>query len=190
MATSDDFTPNYAGKLLPPVEGTHLTPSICAARSIFPLRVVVLDNFYYSDPYFSAIKEACEAWAKATENVRGGGCKLSCQDVDNPTGADVVIRLCSRDGASGFDGFTDEFGAFAYIRLSVTDIEGKRFSPKALKLIAMHEFGHALGIWGHSPNPNDIMSENPTDAHISISDVNTLRLAYSGRFPSPWRPSR
>lgn len=43
-----------------------------------------------------------------------------------------------------------------------------------------HEMGHALGIWGHSDNPNDIMyyahtRDIPT---ISSRDINTLKRVY------------
>lgn len=189
-ARADDFQPNYANRMLSPVEGSSIAPSICAARLRFPLRVVVVNNFYYNDPYFIAIKDACEAWSKATSKLPGGGLSLSCENRDDPNGADVVIYLCSRTATRGFDGFTDEFGAFALTRISVTDDDGNRLTAKAVKRIAMHEFGHALGIWGHSPDPSDIMSANPTDAHVSIADVNTLCLAYSGKYPSPWRPSK
>lgn len=43
-----------------------------------------------------------------------------------------------------------------------------------------HELGHALGIWGHSPDENDIMfyAQTKKTAPISIRDVNTLIKVY------------
>lgn len=45
---------------------------------------------------------------------------------------------------------------------------------------ARHEFGHALGIWGHSPNREDVLYEtqvsNPPP--ISQRDLNTLKRVY------------
>jgi len=35
--------------------------------------------------------------------------------------------------------------------------DGSQVPPEQLGYILMHEMGHALGLWGHSPNPGDIM---------------------------------
>ncbi|WP_210404146.1 hypothetical protein [Chroococcidiopsis sp. TS-821] len=51
---------------------------------------------------------------------------------------------------------------------------------KYLQAAARHEFGHALGIWGHSPNPNDALyfSQVRNPPSISARDVNTLKRVY------------
>ncbi|KAB8315293.1 peptidase [Tolypothrix campylonemoides VB511288] len=43
-----------------------------------------------------------------------------------------------------------------------------------------HEFGHALGIWGHSPQPSDALyfSQVRNPPPISPRDVNTLKRVY------------
>lgn len=45
---------------------------------------------------------------------------------------------------------------------------------------ARHEMGHALGIWGHSPNQSDVMyfSQVRHPPKISARDVNTLKRVY------------
>ena len=45
---------------------------------------------------------------------------------------------------------------------------------------ARHEFGHALGIWGHSQEETDIMYYSQTSnlASISSRDINTLKKIY------------
>lgn len=45
---------------------------------------------------------------------------------------------------------------------------------------ARHEMGHALGIWGHSPNPEDVLyfSQVRNSPQISDRDVNTLKKIY------------
>jgi predicted Zn-dependent protease len=53
-------------------------------------------------------------------------------------------------------------------------------SPAATLATARHELGHALGIWGHSPNPKDTLYFSQTDESppISIRDINTLKKVY------------
>ena len=49
-----------------------------------------------------------------------------------------------------------------------------------LRAAVRHEFGHALGIWGHSPEATDALyfSQTRTPAAISDRDLNTLKRIY------------
>jgi predicted Zn-dependent protease len=59
-----------------------------------------------------------------------------------------------------------------YIRPSQT--------PQYIAAAARHELGHALGIWGHSPNSDDVMYFAQVKAPPAISkrDINTLVQIY------------
>ena len=51
---------------------------------------------------------------------------------------------------------------------------------------AAHEYGHALGLVGHSNDPNDLMYFTGNDnltGQLTIADVNTLLADYNGVFP-------
>jgi predicted Zn-dependent protease len=53
-------------------------------------------------------------------------------------------------------------------------------NPVAITAATRHELGHALGIWGHSSLPTDVMyfSKLSTSAFISPRDINTLKKIY------------
>lgn len=53
-----------------------------------------------------------------------------------------------------------------------------------IKEITMHQIGHALGIYGHSSNPNDIMYENFAVDKLSERDKNTIKFIYADVEPA------
>ncbi len=66
--------------------------------------------------------------------------------------------------------------------LHITAVFDKKLSAeereKRIKKIAAHQMGHALGIYGHSPNPSDIMHVNFNSNTLSSRDVNTINEIY------------
>jgi predicted Zn-dependent protease len=47
-----------------------------------------------------------------------------------------------------------------------------------MALTTTHEIGHALGIFTHSPDPEDLMYADPVVSTISRRDRSTAELAY------------
>lgn len=64
------------------------------------------------------------------------------------------------------------------IVLRTTDSVGRPMPLANMKASAAHEFGHALGIEGHSSNPHDLMSIYYGNGTISNSDAATVRYLY------------
>ena len=52
-----------------------------------------------------------------------------------------------------------------------------------IRQIAMHQIGHAIGIYGHSLDPDDIMYENFTAMQLSERDANTIKEIYKAKEP-------
>jgi predicted Zn-dependent protease len=118
--------------------------------------------------------------------------------VTDSTGADVIVRSgpppgpklsimrlpsalapqCS--GATDVDVSDDHRDLRLPIRIyvdakSIPDAPGV---PECVALTSMHEFGHSLGIFRHSPTPTDLMYGDPTVSQPSERDRNTAEVLY------------
>ncbi|MEL6786818.1 MAG: matrixin family metalloprotease [Cyanobacteria bacterium J06607_15] len=63
------------------------------------------------------------------------------------------------------------------------------FTGVSLLATMRHELGHALGIWGHSPNENDALyySQVSNPVGISARDINTLKKIYQQPTKLGWQ---
>jgi predicted Zn-dependent protease len=117
--------------------------------------------------------------------------------VTDSTSADVIVRV----GIAPKGGFSiTRMGSMAPECQGATDIQlspdgqqivrpirvyvDPRFvsaSPgvdECMALTTTHEIGHALGIFAHSPNTDDIMYADPVVSNLSRRDRSTAELAY------------
>ena len=58
-------------------------------------------------------------------------------------------------------------------------------SQEEMRTVCLHEFGHAIGLWGHSPHPGDISYPTATAQHPSERDITTLRKLYNTPLNTP-----
>ncbi len=117
--------------------------------------------------------------------------------VSDSSTADVIVRV----GIAPKGGFSiSRLAATAPECQGATDVEltpagneilrpirvylDPRFAPgspgidECFALTTMHEIGHALGIFTHSPDPEDLMYADPVVSAISRRDRSTAELAY------------
>jgi hypothetical protein len=158
-------------------------------RADLPVRVWVED----SDDLPAHIARAIDVW-EAAFLYR----EFEATRVDDSTAADVIVlsgspgdpklrvkRLYSAvapecDGATDVD--VNE--ANTELRLPIRVFIDPRFFPDAaglercLALTSIHEMGHALGIFAHSPYPEDIMYLDPEVEQLSERDRRTAEAAY------------
>ena len=58
-------------------------------------------------------------------------------------------------------------------------------SEEEMKTVCLHELGHAIGLWGHSPNTDDVCHATATAQHPTPRDVNTLLKVYDTPLHTP-----
>ena len=91
--------------------------------------------------------------------VSGTGVQAQKDNVNQPanTAADFrveVILVLESDGTTG------------------------ELSQEKMRTVCLHEFGHAIGLWGHSPNTDDVCHAMATAQHPTPRDINTLLKIY------------
>ena len=52
-------------------------------------------------------------------------------------------------------------------------------SQEKMRTVCLHEIGHAIGLWGHSPSTDDVCHAMATAQHPTQRDVNTLLKIYN-----------
>lgn len=112
---------------------------------------------------------------------------LPLQIVDNPEIAGIKIfnkrppltpgNLRARSAETRYQLHEDDNGTLSQsFIILLSPMQVGKYLPAA----ARHEFGHALGIWGHSPEKTDVMyySQVAEPPPISARDINTLKRIY------------
>ena len=60
-----------------------------------------------------------------------------------------------------------------------------QLSQEDMRTVCLHEFGHAIGLWGHSPDPLDVCHATATAQHPTARDINTLLKLYNTPLHTP-----
>ncbi len=169
-------------------------------RSI-PIKVFIQDGTGvrgYRPSFAAALRDAATAWSLALQH------RILFYQTVNPNEADIVctwtgdphaVHETSGDVEQGVCNLVSaERDGEGYIRIVHADIRiltidretQKPISEDDMKKTCLHEFGHALGLHGHSTNNHDIMffSVSPTVWPVlSKRDKNTLLKIYGTYAP-------
>jgi predicted Zn-dependent protease len=152
--------PNYVSKL------DHKV-----SWSTFPLKV-----HFKRDPEYTAERELqAIAGFRQWETASRGLIQLAV--VELPSAADVVVQF---DPESSNGATTNTFSRGQMVRADIK-LGVQRGRRSDLECVAAHEFGHALGITGHSDDRKDLMYPYHwmgKGCGISRRDLNTLAARY------------
>ena len=58
-------------------------------------------------------------------------------------------------------------------------------TQEEMRTVCLHEFGHAIGLWGHSPDDTDVCHAMATAQHPTQRDINTLLKLYNTLLDTP-----
>jgi hypothetical protein len=127
----------------------------------------------------SAAREGMSWW-----NDRLGGI-VRWVEVGDLGSADVVVRWDAELEAPyvGWTSFRFDVGSGRLLSAEIRILPG--LDRDMARSIGAHEFGHALGIWGHSSDWNDLMYSTYTGFNmsgVSLRDANTVRTGHCHLF--------
>lgn len=166
---STTYSPNYASS----VRLLHWTN--------FPLKVYFVRDAGYSVDRQAMAVEGFDRWVQTTN----GGATYNV--VSSAAAANVKVTFGTFTGGPGdvlgttVTTFYDESNTIESADVNIKFTGTRRNDV----LTANHEFGHTLGIFGHSANREDLMYFEGNDNRcgcITPSDLNTLLTAYCGKF--------
>ena len=155
-----------------------------------PITVYITPTLQVS--YLPALRYAMRQW----EAVSDG--KIQFQELRTSKDADIWVRwghgeTANMDMTYGKAELTrDRTGDFSVeIILSLPKPSvSEKLSREEARTVCLHEFGHAIGLWGHSPDPLDVsfwasIAQRPTDR-----DQATLLKVYSTPQEKEHAPTR
>jgi len=150
--------------------------------------------------------DAKAATAGFDEWVAATGGAIGYRIVNSPSQGQIVVRFSPEAYLAGQEGVVGQTGIASRGKIlykAEIQIATGGLDTGGLQSVAAHEFGHALGIEGHSDSPDDLMfpsetlylssSGEPvviTPRPVTLRDLNTLRLCYPTLFAEASRAKK
>ena len=153
-------------------------------KSRMPLKVYFNNDAKVKVDYLNQTKAALSEWQAVGNGI------FSFVYVTNPAAADVTV-VYGRKSAGDF-GITKSSNnnnkreKSTVTLYTINSMTGKPLTPIDVHNVALHEFGHVLGINGHSPSENDRLypvydanKNSATPLKLTQRDVNTILTLYN-----------
>jgi len=131
--------------------------------------------------YIKDLEEAIALWERASDG------KIKFERVEDFVGADIKVsfshkptqlHLSNRVGEANLVRVGKRF--YVEIEIVLRDLATlKLLNHRFVKTAILHELGHAVGLWGHSPHAEDVMYLEATARKPTKRDIATLKKVYS-----------
>lgn len=140
----------------------------------FPLTVAFVRDANFSASLEQSAIAGLNDWVSATES------RVTYRLVNDPASADITVQFTpERDYGVTDTAFHNDILSHASVSVGIAPTDGIRPSADDVKALSAHEFGHALGIDGHSTDPGDLMYPSVDGStKVSPRDENTLAVDY------------
>lgn len=147
-------------------------------RSSHPVRVYIPTNSRAANfqPGFpEAVRKAFRAWEAV-------GLPVRFDLTADSTAAEVWVHWRAqfdgdRTGQTDLQWDADGHLLTGEVTLATFDSDGRPLNSEGVRIVALHEIGHVLGL-DHSPDSSDLMHSIATVRELSARDVETARLLY------------
>lgn len=151
----------------------------------FPLRVYIISGEAlksYRPEYEEAVRQSIDDWDKATLG------QIGLTIVDSADQADITINfvddlhapaLRAEAGKAQLHSNMEGVDNASILLLTISPFPDQLMTKDFMRMIAVHEIGHALGLTGHSPYDEDVMFPALSNQRgITSRDVATLYKLY------------
>ena len=164
------------------VEGSAATEAAAIARwGPSDTGIRVLQVHFDSPP-----DERPEFWGEARHALRVweevSGAPLRFEITSDPTAAQVEFRWIDRFPTSQAGSTHRQLNESGFIEhvtvtLAAAHSNGVPMSPEFVRLVALHEVGHIVGL-PHSENPGDAMHPGNRNLELSPRDIRSVEVLY------------
>lgn len=167
---------NYLTYVIPGGKVIHF------ARTRMPLKVYISDGLSvpgWHTGMKQSVTYAMATWQSATQD------QVRFAQTYTEANADIIVKWRKNftDGILGVSPLETIGNTIIRSDLNLAVDYPDSTTPLSmddLKTVAVHEMGHAIGIRGHSPYPDDLMffSKNPEVSTLSARDRHTVSMLY------------
>jgi len=156
------------------------TSSGCSTITLYVGSIPVSEEL--KPGYQRTLEESLLLWEEASEG------KVKFKKVNSPNDADIKLKWIYKLMHSNR---SRQIGEANLVRMEAGEFHVeiviflrdfttmKLLECDTLQAAILHELGHALGLWGHSPNPGDVMFYSAAATKPTEHDVATLRKVYA-----------